>query len=590
MNQLFTFMVDWSMKSVFTVALGLAWVLLLRRRSAATRHLIWRITIAAIALLPLAMALTSKAGAPAVMEPIQAPVRAMVLHLEPPRAQHAYLNQRFASMAEEADAMGSNEEQIAGLVYAIGLLGMLAFWVTGWVKIRRIVKTAAPAAEVSSSHRVLVATDPELRVPITFGLIRPVILLPKESEEWPDQRVLAAILHESGHIARKDWAWQTASHLMRALQWFNPAVWVMNGMLQSTSETATDDEVLMQFAMGASTYAGELLKVAEAASGNLHEAMAMARPGGVASRLRRIVAEGIDRARPRRRFSVGLGLAFLVAAVLLAGGTVAGAAGGVAAKTTSLLSKTDAASPQIGDVAYEAKLSHGGVVRMVALSGLADPNGPLWRPDGGPASQAARTLLRPVLGLGAGGDPPKERLVNFYLQVSKLPMKRGETENGIFRIVSPDGWQYRAGSNSFSNDGRLQWDQWSVPAAARSCDMDCAVSYGPYKVIGRGTFGDGKFEAKIGEPTGEQVSVTLHLPGKFGDNQAKLECYDQDGNLVPGGGEALWGNDHGKNVQEFEFDYQAKDAKRIQSFEFSTRNYEHVLIRGIQLPPTGVHA
>jgi beta-lactamase regulating signal transducer with metallopeptidase domain len=588
MNHFFTFMIDWSLKTVVTVALGFLCALLLRRRSAATRHLIWRITLSAIAMLPLAMALTPKGGAPAVMEPIQAPVRAAILRLDAPRQVQAYSFRKTLAPIAEVDAKGVNGEQIVVLVYAVGFAALLAFWVAGYMKIRRIAKTSARTTDIMSPHRVFVASDPELRVPITFGLLSPVILLPRESAEWPDQRVRAAILHESAHIARRDWAWQTASHLMRSLQWFNPAVWLMNGALQSTSEAATDDEVLMQFAMGPSSYANELLNVAEAARGNLRAATAMARPGGVATRLRRIVAKGIDRARPPRRLAVGLGLAFSVAAALVAVGTVAEAAGGgtrqkAQSLVTSLLSKVGLISPEIGDPRYEAKLPGGGVVRMVALTGAKDGDGPLWRPDGSLASQTERTLLQPILNRGPAEDPPEGRVITFYLQVSKLPMKRGDSENGIFRIKSPNGWQYRMGSNTDEKDGRLQRDEWTAPVTARICDMDCGISYGAYKVVGRGKFGDGQFHAKIGEPAGESVNVTFRTPGKSSDTQARLECYDRQGNLVQGGGELLWGNTEGDG-QVFDFPYRSEDVKRIKSFRFSTREYEHVLIRGIRLP------
>jgi beta-lactamase regulating signal transducer with metallopeptidase domain len=591
MNQFFTFMVDWSLRSAVTVALGFACVLLLHRRSAATRNLIWLTTLSAVVLLPIAMAIMPKQGTSAVMEPIQAPVRAVILPIDPPRTHHAIKNRKYAETVARADLEGTFGAQVACLLYVAGFAATLGLWIAGFVKVRRIARMSAPATGVSSPYRVLLSKDAELRVPITFGLAKPVIVLPAESEGWPEQRLRAAILHESAHIARKDWAWQTTSNVVRALQWFNPAIWLLNGALNSTAEAAADDEVLMQFAMGAADYAGELLNVAEAASGVLRAATAMARPGGVAGRLRRIVAKGIDRGRPRPRFVFGLGVLFGLGAVLVAAGTVAEAAGdsGVVRKlgASHLLSMVAAAMPDTKDGSYEVKLSHGGTVRMVAMEQPGIAKGQLWRPDGSPATQADKTLLEPILDRSTSDASSDGRVINFYLQVSRLPMKPGETENGIFRVKQARGWQYRCGSNTSESDGRLQWDQWTAPRNAQTCDMDCAVSYGSYKVIGHGTIGDGRFHAEVGDSHGDWTNVSLQLHGKFGDEQAKLECYDSDGNLIPGGGEVLWGNEV-NGSERFEFAYRSEDAKRIASFQFSTRSYEHVVIKGIRLPPTGI--
>jgi hypothetical protein len=463
---------------------------------------------------------------------------------------------------------------VALLIYSVGFLGLLALWVAGYAKARRIAQSCMPAAGASSDHCVLIAAGAEPCVPITFGLFRPVIVLPKESEEWPEPRVRAAVLHESAHIARMDWTWQTASKWIRAFQWFNPAIWLLNGALNSTSETATDDEVLTHFGMGPSAYAGELLRVAEAARGNLGAATAMTRPGGLAARLKRIVAKGIDRRRPRLCFAVGLGLVFAAGAVLVAAGTVAQATAG--------------AFPHFDIGTYEAKLSHGGVVRIVAMGGPNVSNGgPLWGPNGGMATPAERTQLEPIISQtrSINSNPPDGRVIDFYLQVSDLPMKAGESENGVFRIKPGDGWQYHAGTNTDEKDGRLQWDQWIAPASARTCNMDCAVSYGPYHALGQGKFGDGQFDAHVGDSQGEWTSVSFQVPAKIGDSQAKLECFDQGGNPIPGGGEVWWGNSE-NGGQRFEWSFRSQDVKRIATFRLSIRKYEHVMIRGIHLPPS----
>lgn len=593
MNQLFTFLIDWSLKSVVTAAFGLALVLLLRRRSAATRNMVWRITLAAVILLPTAMLLTPTTGAPAVMEPIQAPVRSAIRGIAIPRPEHGIKIAPMASAMANAETEGTFEEQAAVFVYGVGLIAMVGFWLASYLRVRRIAGAASRMEGASGHHAVLIARRPELRVPITFGLFKPVILLPSEAEAWPDQRVRAAILHESAHIARNDWAWQTASHLIRSLQWFNPAIWLMHGALRTTSEAAADDEVLTGFGMGASTYASELLKVAAAANGQTYSATAMARRSGVAGRLRRIVATGVDRARPKRALVFGAGLAFSAAGVLVAAGTVAEAAGTqVAAPAMRMLGHNPIAAAihsltgTVRGSNFQAKLSHGGFVRMVAMTGPQDADGPIWRPDGKPANSADRALLASILRRD-GSNQPGVRVINFYLQVAKLPMKPGDTENGIFRIKPSDGWQYQAGTNTSESDGRLQWDRWTAPASARTCDMDCAISYGKYMPVCSGKLGDGQFHSAVDRSQGDFTSLTFCLPGKFGDDEAKLECFDAEGNRVGGINEQIWGQDSADG-EKFYFPYHNDELQRIVTYRFSRRPYEHVMLRGIVLPPNTI--
>jgi len=578
------------MRSERHFTLGFACGLLLRRRSAAAQNLIWRITLGALALLPIGMALISKAGTPPVMEPI----RAAIPPITSPRPRHAITNPKYAAQIEQADLQGTLESRFVAGIYAVGLVGFLAVWFAGYIRMRGIANSGTAAPELSRFHRVIVAADPELRVPISFGAFKPLIVLPRDSAQWPDERVRAALLHESAHIGRKDWAWQTGALLLRAIQWFNPAAWLTSAALQATSETAADDEVLMQFAMGPATYAGELLKVAESASGKFAVATAMARPGGVSARLKRIVAKGIERERPRRRFGIGLVSVFTIAGVMVAAGTVAEAApdGRVAISHSTIIGPlanilgTAVASLHPQDEAYEAKLSHGGLVRMVAMA--ADGNkSQLWGPDGTPAPATDRQLLSPVLSFGT--RPPNGRVIAFFLQVSKLPMKPGESENGIFRIPSPStSWEYQGGSNVSSSDGRLQWDQWIAPPSAKTVDMDCAITYGPYKEIGSGTIGDDQFHSKV-EPQNDQVHITMSVPAKYGQTQTQLECFDQDGIAVSGGGGPLEGQkDPATGDVKWDFWFSAKDAKKIETYKLKIRRYEHVVLKGIRLPSTEV--
>jgi beta-lactamase regulating signal transducer with metallopeptidase domain len=136
-----------------------------------------------------------------------------------------------------------------------------------------------------------------IAVPITWGLFRPVVLLPEHVDEWSDVCVCAALMHEYAHIERRDWAVQTVVQLVCALHWFNPLAWIASGALRAESESATDDAVLRQ-GLTRTQYAQSLIDVARSMpklSQRTVSAIAMASPLDV----KRRVLEILDTTRNR---------------------------------------------------------------------------------------------------------------------------------------------------------------------------------------------------------------------------------------------------------------------------------------------------
>jgi beta-lactamase regulating signal transducer with metallopeptidase domain len=97
--------------------------------------------------------------------------------------------------------------------------------------------------------------------PMTWGVLRPVILLPKTSLAWTRERMQAVLLHELAHVRRRDSLTQSLSLLICALYWPNPLIWLGARVLRREAEIAADDAVLSS-GMRPSAYAGELLQLA----------------------------------------------------------------------------------------------------------------------------------------------------------------------------------------------------------------------------------------------------------------------------------------------------------------------------------------
>ena len=92
-------------------------------------------------------------------------------------------------------------------------------------------------------HGTALLTSNELASPISWGLMRPVILLNSKAVEASGEAE-AIIAHELAHVARLDWVKLLLARVATALFWFNPLVWVLAREAHQLREETADDTVL----------------------------------------------------------------------------------------------------------------------------------------------------------------------------------------------------------------------------------------------------------------------------------------------------------------------------------------------------------
>lgn len=100
------------------------------------------------------------------------------------------------------------------------------------------------------------------RAPLTFGVLRPVILLPEglAAESEPFRLVLA---HELAHVKRRDCVRKLLFTVCLCLYWWNPLVWCMVILAGHDMELACDEAVLRALGPGCrKAYALTLLSMA----------------------------------------------------------------------------------------------------------------------------------------------------------------------------------------------------------------------------------------------------------------------------------------------------------------------------------------
>jgi beta-lactamase regulating signal transducer with metallopeptidase domain len=157
-------------------------------------------------------------------------------------------------------------------------------------------------------------------VPLTLGFLKPVILFPAAMiSRLTPQQVEAILIHELGHIQRKDYLLHLLVTLMEGLFFFNPFSRLLIRELKKEREHCCDDLVL-QFKYDAHAYISALLALA--ARQQPGHQLAVAATGSsdklLLQRARRILRqqEG-DRNRPETRTLLLLLFTGLIAALAL---------------------------------------------------------------------------------------------------------------------------------------------------------------------------------------------------------------------------------------------------------------------------------
>ncbi|HLW79412.1 MAG TPA: M56 family metallopeptidase, partial [Terriglobia bacterium] len=291
----------------------------LRRASAATRHLIWTAAAGALLALPLFTAALPawRIGRPGWMRSRPETARpvastgagsAVAPAVEPASSLNA---QRSAAVSRKAGAPPRWSRipaawlllgWAAGLAIVVGRLGL------GTLRVSQIARRACPMNDARGLERDL-ARELGLRCPVSvlisdrpimpmaWGVLRPVILLPASAAHWPDARLRAVLAHELAHVGRRDGLTQLLARVACGIYWFNPLVWLAARELRHERERASDDRVL-GLGTQASDYAAHLVDLARMlrrAEASWSMAVPMASPSHLEARVVAVLNPRVNR-------------------------------------------------------------------------------------------------------------------------------------------------------------------------------------------------------------------------------------------------------------------------------------------------------
>jgi TonB family protein len=262
-----------------TIVLGAAWIAtaLLRQRSADLRHRIWLAALLAMALLLI---------------PVPVP-------------QTLRMTIDATATAPGTVSAAARSIRVFPIVWSIIAALFLMRWGAGILQLYRFTRRSRRAGAVQVSDAI--------QTPMTWGALRPVILLPTYVDSWSAEQRDVVIRHERAHIERRDWLWQGFGQAMTAVFWFHPLVWLAAAQMREEAEHAADDATLAT-GVQAPDYADRLMAVARQVSArSAITGVAMVRKPALTSRIAAI----LDNARTRTSASAGARMAVALAAIAL---------------------------------------------------------------------------------------------------------------------------------------------------------------------------------------------------------------------------------------------------------------------------------
>jgi TonB family protein len=346
-----TFALTLVLRSSLILAAGLLAMPLLRRRSAALRHIVLAVSIfAAAAVAPLSLLLPAWDVALPASVPLGSSRTAVAAEVVASNAAS------FAAPQRQRPA----QVPALSLVWSAGFVATGAVLVIGVIRLRRIASRAermdtgvwpdlARAVATAYGLRrdvVILRTDvPGLLA--TFGKRSPQVLIPPGAADWPEDRVAVVLRHELAHVRRHDWLVQIASEALVTVVWFNPLMWIACRRLRRESELACDDAVLAG-GVSAGDYASHLLALARICRRSAHRwapAAPMAHSSTLERRIAAMLNPDLDRTAPSRR-SLFLTVA-LLAALTLPAAAFRAAQSAPAALTGSVYDPTGAVLPGV---------------------------------------------------------------------------------------------------------------------------------------------------------------------------------------------------------------------------------------------------
>ncbi len=195
---------------------------------------------------------------------------------------------------------------LAFAAYLLVLAVLAGRLCVGWILTRRMRRSAIPVHDSKPLQRIgscirqielrkapLLLESRAANVPLTFGALRPAIVIPQSWRGWEEAKLAAVISHELSHVQRRDPLVRLLAAIYRSVFWFSPLSWWLEHRLADLGEQVSDQAAIT--AGAEPTYYAEVLmsffRTIHSGHGRVNwQGAQMADGGRAANRIERVLS------------------------------------------------------------------------------------------------------------------------------------------------------------------------------------------------------------------------------------------------------------------------------------------------------------
>ena len=234
--------------------------LALHRLSKRFLLLLWNIPLARL-LLPVS--LPSPYSVYSLPERLPAPEILMKIHAAAYSAPGIWAGIPAGAPTVSAVPEAAHAFDIWAVIWFTGAMVCALFFTAAYIKCRLEFRESLPVQngyaqewlrQQKLRRTVVLRQSDKIAAPLTYGVLRPVILLPKSAELSDTETLRYVLTHEMVHIRRLDTLRKLVLSAALCVHWFNPLVWVMSALADRDMELTCDESVIRLF--GADSRAG----------------------------------------------------------------------------------------------------------------------------------------------------------------------------------------------------------------------------------------------------------------------------------------------------------------------------------------------
>lgn len=198
---------------------------------------------------------------------------------ESPAQNHA-LDKNDTSVVKKPDHNSRrfvSSSLICMVVWCVGMFSCMIYFTVSYLRCRFEFQTALPVENPFAQHWLAehphrcpaIRQSDKISTPLTFGIWRPVILMPKNTDWENTQQLEYILMHEYIHICRYDVLSKLLATYALCVHWFNPFVWIMYILFNRDVEISCDEHVVRCFGENAKSVYAKILIQMEAQRSNI---------------------------------------------------------------------------------------------------------------------------------------------------------------------------------------------------------------------------------------------------------------------------------------------------------------------------------